>query len=148
MLPVVQPAVVERVEHELAREPEEVERPRPVFGDERAGRGEVLAAHDLFGLGRPVLVRRVLGAQAIEGRLEVAQLLLRVTGLAQLVAAGERERGDLVPEARVRVVPQPARGLHDVRVGVVHHSTAHVRHCALPLIASTPVSLTCPTPVT
>ena len=44
VLPVVQPAVVERVEHELAGEAEQVERAGPVLGEERAGGGEVLAA--------------------------------------------------------------------------------------------------------
>ena len=68
VLPVVQPPVVERVEHQLAREAEEVERRGPVLGDERAGGREVLAQHDLVGLGGAVLVRRVLGARAARTR--------------------------------------------------------------------------------
>ena len=80
--------VVERVEHELAREPEQVERAGTVLGDERAGRREVLAAHDLLGLDGAVLVatrawRRSRSKAASRSR----QLLGRVAGLAQLVAA-------------------------------------------------------------
>ena len=86
VLPVVQPAVVEGVEHELAREPEQVERARAVVRDERSGRGEVLARHDLGRLVGAVVVGGVLGGEAGERGVEIAQLLVGVTGLAQLVA--------------------------------------------------------------
>ena len=55
----------ERVEHELAREAEQVERLRTVDVEERTGRGEVLAQHEL---------RLVLGAVL---RVGVAGALLR-----------------------------------------------------------------------
>ena len=45
MLPLVEAAVVERVEQQLALHADEVEHPRPVVGEERAGGGEVLAVH-------------------------------------------------------------------------------------------------------
>ena len=56
VLPVAQPTVVERVEHQLALEAEQVERTRPIVGQERAGGREVLAEHDLGLLDGPVLV--------------------------------------------------------------------------------------------
>ena len=71
VLPVAQAAVVERVEHELAGEAEQVEGARPVVGDERAGGGEVLAQHDLVGLGRHLLVGVQAGDEPIEGRVQV-----------------------------------------------------------------------------
>ena len=46
MLPFTEPAVVEGVKHELAREPQNVERPGTVFGNKRPGRRIVLAKHD------------------------------------------------------------------------------------------------------
>ena len=100
--------------------PEQVERPRPVLGDERAGGGEVLAVHDLGRLGRRGTRRwRGAGAQAVEGVVEVGELLVRVARLAQLVAARVAQRRDAVAQRRVGVVAQPARRLHDVGVGVV-----------------------------
>ena len=105
MLPVAQAAVVEGVEHELAGEAEQVERPRPVLGEERAGGGEVLAGHDLLGLDGAVLVGgRALG-QPVEGGVEVPLLLGRVAGLAQLVAAGVAQRLDAVADRRGRRGP-------------------------------------------
>ena len=99
VLPVAEPAVVERVEDELAREPEEVEGPAPVLGEERAGGGEVLAAHDLGLLDGAVLVGAVLGGEPVERGDEVAQLLVDVAGLPQLVAAGVAQRLDAVADA-------------------------------------------------
>ena len=87
VLHVVQAPVVERVEDELAREPEEVEGAGAVLGDEGSGGGEVLARHDLGLLVGPVLGRGVPGPQRVEGRDQVALLVGRVAGLAQLVPA-------------------------------------------------------------
>ena len=41
---------MERVEQQLALHPDEVEHPRPVLGEERTGRGKILAVHhvDVF----------------------------------------------------------------------------------------------------
>jgi len=121
---------VERVEHELGAEAEQVEGAGPVLGEERAGGGEVLAAHDLGRLLGGVLGGAVLRRQAVEGGGEVALLLGDVAGLAQLVAAGVAQCVDAVPDARVGVVAQPRRRLHDVGVGVVDHPPRHVRHGA------------------
>ena len=129
VLPVAQASVVERVEHELAREPKEVERPRPVVGQERAGGGEVLAVHDFGRLVGGVLVRPVAVREPFERGVEIAKLLIRVAGLAQFVAARVAERLDAVSQGGVRVGDQPARRLHDVGVGIVHDSTRRVvRH--------------------
>ena len=132
VLPVAQAPVVERVEHELAREAEQVEGARPVLGDERPRRGEVLARHDLGRFHLLVLGRGVLGPQAIERGVEVAQLLVGVAGLAQLVAARVPQRLDAVADVGIGVVTQPGRRLHEVRVGVVHDAPAAVRHGSLP----------------
>ena len=102
VLPVAQPPVVERVEHELAREAEQVERPRPVLGEERPGGREVLAGHDLRLLGGAVLVAAVPLGETVERGGEVALLLGRVAGLPQLVAAGIAQRLDPVADVRDR----------------------------------------------
>ena len=68
VLHVVQAPVVERVEDELAREPEEVEGAGAVLGDEGSRGGEVLARHDLGLLVGPVLGRGVPRPQRVEGR--------------------------------------------------------------------------------
>ncbi len=91
VLPVAQAAVVERVEHELAGEAEEVDRAAAVFGEERACRGEVLAVHDLGCFVGGVLARPVPVGQAIERRIEVAELLVGVARLAELVASPRSE---------------------------------------------------------
>src|SRR5437016_1769741 len=77
--------------------------------DEAAGRGEVLAVHDLVGLDGAVIRGRVTRRKPLEGRPQVTQLLLGITRLAQLVAAGERERLDAVAQRRIGVVAQPRR---------------------------------------
>ena len=133
VLPVVEPPVVERVEHELAGEAEQVERPRPVLGEEAAGGGEVLAGHDLGLLDRAVLVGAVLRGQPVEGGDEVALLLVGVAGLAQLVAARVAQRLDAVADGGVGVVAQPRRRLHDVGVGVVDDEARLVVRHRLPL---------------
>ena len=69
---------------------------------------------------------RVAGRRAVERRVEVAQLLVRVAGLAQLVAARVAQRLDAVADRRVGVVAQPGRRLHDVGVGVVHDEPRRV----------------------
>ena len=61
---------MEGVEDQLARDADEVERPGPVLGEERAGGREVLAVHDLGGLGGEVLVGAVALGEASEGRVE------------------------------------------------------------------------------
>ena len=67
--------------------------------------------------------------QPDEGLLEVGELLGRIAGLAQLVAARVAEGRDAVAHAGIGVVAQPIRGLHDVRVGIVDHEPRRVvRH--------------------
>ena len=66
LLPRREASVVERVEHELAGDTEQVEGARPVVADEAAGRGEVLARHDLGVLGGAVLVGLVPGPHAVD----------------------------------------------------------------------------------
>ncbi len=95
---------MERVEHQLAREPEQVERPRSIVGKKRAGRGEVLAVHDLGRLVRRVLGRTVTIRESLERRVEIAELLVGITGLTQLVAARVAQRLDAVADGRVRMV--------------------------------------------
>ena len=55
VLQVVEAPVVEGVEDELTREPEEVEGSPTVLGNEGSGGGEVLTRHDLGLLVGPVL---------------------------------------------------------------------------------------------
>ena len=128
VLPVAQPPVVERVEHQLARDTDQVERTGPIVRDERAGRREVLAQHDLVCFDGAVLVGRVLRGELLERGVEVAQLLVGITGLAQLVAALELQRLDPLADVGVGVVAQPVGRLHDVRVGVVDDPAFDVRH--------------------
>ena len=94
VLPVAEPTVVERVEDELAGEAEEVEGAGPVVGNERAGGGEVLAEHDLVGLGGPLLVGGEPRHESVEGRVEVmvGRRALQVIGLAEFVATGIAQR--------------------------------------------------------
>jgi hypothetical protein len=67
--------------------------------------------------------------EPVEGGDEVAELVLRVAGLAQLVAARIAQWRDALPDAGIGVVPQPLRRLHDVGVGVVDHQSRRVvRH--------------------
>ena len=132
VLQVVQPAVVERVEDELAREAEEVEGAGPVLGDEGPGGGEVLARHDLGLLVGPVRSRGMAGPQRVEGGDQVALLGGGIAGLAEFVPARVAQNGEPVPEGRLGVVAQPGRCLHDVGVGVVDHPPLGVRHGTLP----------------
>ena len=64
---------------------------------------------------------------------EVALLVGRVAGLAQLVPARVAQDGHAVPVGRFRVVPQPGGRLHDVGVGVVDDPALGVGHVSLPL---------------
>jgi hypothetical protein len=74
VLPVVEAAVVERVEHQLALDADEVEGPGAVLGDERSGGREVLAQHDLDGLVARYSSGACLAAsQSGEGLVEVLQ---------------------------------------------------------------------------
>ena len=82
MLPIVQSRSVERVEHQLAREAEQVERARPVLGEEAAGGREVLPEHDLVGLDRPVRVRSVAGGEPYEGLVELLAVLEQIGRLS------------------------------------------------------------------
>ena len=76
----------ERVEHELARESQQLERARTVVFDERAGRREVLAQHDLRLVLGAVLGVGVRAANAID----VESLPARIVGRAQLPGAVAR----------------------------------------------------------
>ena len=98
----------------------------PILGHERAGGREVLPLHDLGRLDLAVRPAGVAVPQPSEGLLEVGELLGRVAGLAQLVAARVAEGLDALAQAGVGVVAQPCRGLHDVRVGVVDHQPGRV----------------------
>jgi len=108
-------AVVERVEDQLAGEPEQVERPRAVLGDEAPGRREVLAGHDLGRLDRPVLRRGVLLPHPLQVERAARTVVVRA-GLQPL------------PDRWLGVVDQPGGPLHDVGVGVVHDPALDVRH--------------------
>ncbi len=132
VLHVVQAPVVERVEDELAREAEEIEGAGAVLGDEGPRGGEVLARHDLGLLVGPVLGRGVPGPQRLERGQEVALLVGRVAGLAQLVPAGVAQHGQPVPVGGLGVVAQPGRRLHDVGVGVMDDPTLRVGHVVPP----------------
>ncbi len=101
----------ERVEHELTREAEEVERAGAILVEERARGEEVLAQRDLrFVVGA---VRRIV--------VQRRRPLDRVAGRGVLVGVGPhlREPG---PGGLVEVGGEPIGRLHDVRVGVVHRS--------------------------
>jgi hypothetical protein len=104
VLEIVQPAVVEGVEDQLAAEAQEVEGPGPVFGQKAARGGEVLALHDLGRLGGPVFVGVVALPEAVEGGHQVALLLLGAAGLAQLIAAGVLQGGEAVAVGGLGVV--------------------------------------------
>ena len=69
---------------------------------------------------------------ASKAAIEVALLVGRVAGLAQLVPARVAQDGHAVPVGRFRVVPQPGRRLHDVGVGVVDDPALGVGHVFLP----------------
>ena len=68
---------------------------------------------------------------ALEGGDQVALLLRRVAGLAQLVAARVAQDGEPVPVGGLGVVAQPGRRLHDVGVGVVDDPALGVGHVSL-----------------
>ena len=108
--------VHERVEHELALEAEQVERARAVLLQERAGRRPVLADHELRRVVRAVGGIGVLGAEPREQPLVLARCERRHEALRQARAHG-----------RLRTRAQHLRGLHHVRVGVVHASVG-IRH--------------------
>ncbi len=110
---------MERVEHELAREAEEIDGTPAVLGEERAGRGEVLAVHDLGSLVSGVLVGTMTFGETGERGIEVAQLLVGVAGLTQLVAARVPQGLDAIANRRIRMGGEPAGCLHDVGIGVV-----------------------------
>ena len=128
VLPVVQAAVVERVEHELAGEAEQVERPRPVLGEERPGGGEVLAVHDLRRLG--VAVLRRCGAVSASRANDAVEVAAAARPGSPSGAARCRRRTSASARrsriARVGVVAQPRRRLHDVGVGIVHDQPRRV----------------------
>ena len=65
--------------------------------------------------------RSVPRCKSPEGGIEIAQLLCRIAGLAELVDAGVVECCDAVADARVGMIAQPVRRFHDVGVGIVHN---------------------------
>ena len=88
-----------------------------------------LRAHDLGRLVVAVVVAGVASTQAVKGRVEVGQLAVGVTGLAQLVATRVAQRIDPAADAGIGVAAQPPRRLHDVGVGVVDDQPRRVvRH--------------------
>src|SRR6056297_239932 len=128
VLPLVQPGVVEGVEHQLALHADEVEHPRPILGQERNGCGEVLAVHHVGVLVREELVGamplREAGERLIDSFLVAA--VTAVAGLGEFV--GVTGPLDTVADVRVRMVAQPVRRLHDVGVGVVGDPVGDVGH--------------------
>ena len=111
--------VQERVEHELAPEAEQVERPGAVFLDERPHRAPVLPEHDL-----------VLGLRPFRGiRMPPTELI--DVGLLTRLDGCDEERCELTADVRVGIGHEPVRGLDHVRVGVVHHAAFGVRHAIL-----------------
>ena len=75
-LPVIQPAVVERVEQQLALQTEQIERTRPIVSEKRPGGREVLAQHDLLRLDCSVGVAAVALGQLQEGPIKIGELLV------------------------------------------------------------------------
>ena len=99
----------ERVEHELAREAEQVERARAIVVDERSGRDEVLAQHDL---------RLVFGA--VLGITVSLPDLLQIA-CTRLVGGSPHVR-EARPDGGIEVGMQPVGLFHDVGVGVVRRT--------------------------
>ncbi len=115
----------ERVEDELARKAEKVERARPVLLQERAYRAPILAGQELlFGL---LAVRRVVmaAAELVDERL--------LAGLA----AAEAQRLEAAANFGVGVGDEPVGRLHDVGVGVVYDAVFDVGHVGLREIRGT-----------
>jgi len=123
VLPLEQATVVEGVEHQLALETQQVECPRPISGQERAGGSEVLAQHDLRRFRGHVRIAAVASGEALKGSVEIGQLFVDGAGLLQLVATAEVERRHTIADGRVGMIAQPGRRLHDVRICVVHDAT-------------------------
>ncbi len=128
VLPLVQPAVVERVEHQLALHPDEVEHARPILGEERPGGSEVLAVHHLDVLVREELVGAMPLREAREHLVDafLVPAVPAVAGLGQFV--GVSGTLDAVADVGIGVVAKPVRRLHDVRVGVVDDPVGDVGH--------------------
>ena len=130
MLKVVKATVVEGVEDQLALEPQQVERSRTIFGEERSGGGEVLAEHDLVGLDGSVLHRSMPLSKLVKRRQQVALLVLGAARLSKLVATRVGQHREAIPEPLLGVVPQPHRRLHDVSIGIMDNSVPCIRHGA------------------
>ena len=92
-----------------------IQRRRAIVGDERAGRGEVLAECDLLRVVRPVLRVEVQLPRALDVGVALAD---RIPHARKALA-----------NAGIQVRVKPAGRLHDVRVGIVHWSR-RVRHDA------------------
>ena len=133
VLPVAEATIVERVEDQLAREAEQVERSAAVLGEERPGGREVLPVHDLGRLdldGTPLI-----GDDRRDGRTRPRG---RAAALPDHRSGGARCR----PRTRAvgyghgsrdRRGHEPAGRLHDVGVGVVHDAPGRVvRHVRPP----------------
>ena len=71
MLPVVQSAVVEGVEDELAGHADQIDGAPAIFGEEAAGGGEVLPVQDLCRLVGPVGLGGMALDDAREGGVDV-----------------------------------------------------------------------------
>ncbi len=134
VLPVVEPAVVERVEQQLALDADEVEHPGSVLGQERAGCGEVLAVHHVDVLVGEELVGAMSFGEPGEDLVDafLVAIVPAVAGLGEFV--GVAGPLDAVTDVGVGVVTQPVRRLHDVSVGVVGDAVRDVGHgtfCAI-----------------
>jgi hypothetical protein len=104
-------------EHQLAVEPEQVERSAALGGIERAE-------------GVPALLRQELGLQRQRSRLIAATRLRsahRVIG--HRPRAPEVERTDPVTNGGIGIARKPVRQLHDVAVGVVDLAPAGITGC-------------------
>src|SRR6056297_2883025 len=128
VLPLVQPGIVEGVEHQLALHADEVEHPRPILGQERTGCGEVLAVHHVDVLVREELVGAVPLREAGECFVDAFLIaaVAAVAGLGEFV--GVARPLDAITDVGVGMVAQPVRRLHDVCVGVVGDPVGDVGH--------------------
>jgi hypothetical protein len=105
-----------RIEDELAREAEEIERARPVFLQKRAHRAPVLARQELL-----------FGLLAVRGVAMAPAEVVDERFLAGLATA-EAQRLEAVANLGIGVGDEPVGCLHDVGISVVHDAVFDVGH--------------------